>query len=49
MMFDKNTFTNVLSLMQKYNIGDPTLKNVYIDRIGMCHWQFSDREVISYE
>tara|TARA_R100000152_G_C6768015_1_gene193346 strand:+ start:259 stop:1095 length:837 start_codon:yes stop_codon:yes gene_type:complete len=49
MMYDFDTFNKVLLLMNKHNIGDPTLKNVYIDRIGMCHWQFSDREVISYE
>ena len=49
MMYDFDTFNKILSLMNEYSIGDPTLKNVYIDRIGMCHWQFSDREVISCE
>jgi len=49
MMFDKVTFNNVLKLMQTYNIGDPTLKNVYINKIGMCHWQYSNQEVINCE
>ena len=48
MLISKNEFINILKCIQKNNIGDPSLKNVFISEIGICHWQYKNQEVIKY-
>ena len=47
MMFTKETFFKVMDFIVKNNIGDTTLKNIYLSDIGFCHWQFPNQEVIT--
>ena len=47
MMFTKEAFFKVMDFIVKNNVGDTTLKNVYLSDIGFCHWQFPDKEVIT--
>tara|TARA_B100000287_G_scaffold434653_1_gene499749 strand:+ start:1511 stop:2353 length:843 start_codon:yes stop_codon:yes gene_type:complete len=48
MLISKNEFINILKCIQENNIGDPSLKNVFISEIGICHWQYKNQEVIKY-
>ena len=47
MMFTKEVFFKIMDFIVKNNVGDTTLKNVYLSDIGFCHWQFPDKEVIT--
>jgi len=46
-MIDESTFYKIINYMISTNNSDCTLKNIYIPEIGVCHWQYKNKETLT--
>tara|TARA_B100000287_G_scaffold253138_1_gene237832 strand:- start:2890 stop:3714 length:825 start_codon:yes stop_codon:yes gene_type:complete len=48
MMVSEKDFKSILNYMGTHNNNDSTLKNIYITKIGLCHWQHKLNKVVNW-